>query len=63
MTVDEFKKEIGREVLAEFCEIHGNFYGTHKGKLRDVIERGKVIVMAEIDLHSRHRFERSREDS
>lgn len=35
-------KEIEKGVFAEYCEVHGNYYGTHKGKLNEIIAKGKV---------------------
>lgn len=37
-----FMQEIEKNVFAEYCEVHGNYYGTHKGKLMDIMNRGKV---------------------
>ncbi len=31
-------------MFAEYCEVHGNYYGTHKGKLMDIMNRGKVTI-------------------
>ena len=47
-------QEIEKNVFAEYCEVHGNYYGTHKGKLMDIMNRGKVKKNVEVDLHSRH---------
>jgi guanylate kinase len=33
-------------VFAEYCEVHGNYYGTHKGKLIDIQNRGKVEIFS-----------------
>lgn len=32
-------------MFAEYCEVHGNYYGTHKGKLMDIMNRGKISIM------------------
>jgi guanylate kinase len=51
------KKEIAKNIFAEYCEVHGNYYGTSKDKVNDMINRGKVtyfnltkIAILEIDL-------------
>lgn len=46
-------QEIEKKVFAEYCEVHGNYYGTHKGKLLDVMNRGKVRT-PHLDLPARH---------
>ena len=38
-------QEIEKNVFAEYCEVHGNYYGTHKGKLMDIMHRGKVTQL------------------
>lgn len=35
-------KEITKNVFVEYCKVHDNYYGTHKGKLNDIVSRGKV---------------------
>lgn len=42
---EEFQKEIEKDVFAEYCEVHGNYYGTHKGKLNEIINKGKVFIL------------------
>lgn len=32
-------------MFAEYCEVHGNFYGTHQGKLNEIINKGKVHIV------------------
>eukprot|EP01016_Furgasonia_blochmanni_P051097 TRINITY_DN7994_c0_g2_i1.p2 TRINITY_DN7994_c0_g2~~TRINITY_DN7994_c0_g2_i1.p2 ORF type:complete len:295 (-),score=85.99 TRINITY_DN7994_c0_g2_i1:290-1174(-) len=46
---DEFVKEIERNSFVEHCEVHGNFYGTHKGILNKIMNKGKVCIL-EIDV-------------
>ena len=36
-------------MFVEYSEIHGNFYGTHQGKINDIINRGKICLM-DIDI-------------
>lgn len=45
VTKEEFQKEIEKDVFAEYCEVHGNFYGTHKGKLNEIVEKGRVFIL------------------
>lgn len=47
---EEFNKEIEKGVFAEHFKVHGNLYGTHMGKLNEIINRGKVLVSIVIDL-------------
>lgn len=37
-------KEIEKNAFVEYCEVHGNFYGTHFGQINDVIKQGKVSI-------------------
>lgn len=41
---EEFIKEIEKDVFAEYCQVHDNYYGTHQGKLNEIINKGKVII-------------------
>lgn len=36
-------QEIEKNSFAEWCEVHGNYYGTHYGKLFEIYQRNKVI--------------------
>ncbi len=31
-------------MFAEYCEVHGNYYGTHQGKLNEIVNKGKVTI-------------------
>ena len=59
----EFKSKIGANDFIEYCEVHGNFYGTCKsevkriGELKQVcileidVQGAKKVVEAEVDSH------------
>jgi guanylate kinase len=46
---DEFMEMVRRGEFAEWAEVHGNFYGTSRGRLREMLDRG-VDVMMDIDV-------------
>lgn len=49
-------KEITKNVFVEYCKVHDNYYGTHKGKLNDIVSRGKVpLSFSNIDRHPLNR--------
>jgi guanylate kinase len=45
VTEDEFKKELTKGAFTECNTFEGNHYGIHRGKLNDIIARGKVCLM------------------
>jgi len=49
VTKEEFLQEIAKNSFLEYCDVHGNFYGTHKGKVREIIEKNKICIL-EIDV-------------
>jgi len=49
VTKEEFMQEVAKNSFLEYCEVHGNFYGTHKGVVRQIIERNKICIL-EIDV-------------
>lgn len=46
---DEFQRRIEKGLLLEYAEVFGNFYGTPKDKVDEVIAAGKVVIL-EIDV-------------
>jgi guanylate kinase len=46
---DEFQRRIEKGMLLEYAEVFGNFYGTPKDKVDEVIAAGKVVIL-EIDV-------------
>lgn len=47
---DHFKRGVGDGVFFEFQEVHGQYYGTLKGSLEEVIARNLVSVII-LDVH------------
>lgn len=46
---EEFNKHAEDGELLEFAEVHGNFYGTHRGVVENMIDEGKDVIL-EIDV-------------
>ena len=44
VTKDEFKEAIARGEMLEYCEIHGNLYGTNRRILEEMQQAGKVLI-------------------
>jgi guanylate kinase len=42
-TREEFEKDIKN--FLEHNEVHGNFYGTHKSAVNDILKQGKICVL------------------
>lgn len=49
VTEDEFKKNIEAGGFLEYAEVYGNFYGTPRAKVMDLMERGFDVIL-EIDI-------------
>lgn len=46
---EEFQKKIELEDFLEYAEVYGNFYGTPKSKVEDMLDKG-IDVILEIDI-------------
>ena len=46
---DEFLKRIDKDDFLEYAEVYGNFYGTPKSKVFEVLEQGRDVIL-EIDI-------------
>lgn len=46
---DEFKKMIKEDQFVEWFEVHGNFYGTSKGTIREIQSKNRVPLL-DIDI-------------
>lgn len=46
---EDFLKKIESEDFLEYAEVYGNFYGTPKSKVFDMLEQGKDVIL-EIDI-------------
>ena len=45
LSVDAFKKKIDQDALAEWAEVHGNFYGTLRETIEKNIFQGKDVLL------------------
>lgn len=45
VTREEFERRIEEGYFLEYAEVHGNFYGTSKKAVLDIVERGKICVL------------------
>lgn len=48
-TVDEVKEMIARDELLEYAEVYGNYYGTPRNYVMDLLNSGKDVLL-EIDI-------------
>ena len=48
-SMDEFNDLIDNEELLEFAQVHGNYYGTPKSKVEEMLSKG-IDVILEIDI-------------
>jgi guanylate kinase len=46
---EEFQRRIDEDLLLEYAEVFGNFYGTPKDKIDEAVQSGKVVIL-EIDV-------------
>lgn len=53
---DEFRGHIARNELAEWQEVHGNFYGTPRRFVEETVAAGRHIVM-DIDVYGKKKLE------
>lgn len=50
MTVEEFKDNIHKGNFIEWAEVHGNYYGTPLGPIKERLEAGDPVIL-EIDVN------------
>ncbi len=62
MSTDEFRECIERDELAEWQEVHGNYYGTPRAPIDDAVARGRHVVM-DIDVYGKKTFDRHYPDA
>lgn len=41
---DEFKKEMEEEMFLEYAVVHGNYYGTSLGPVKQALKEGKLVI-------------------
>jgi len=49
LTKDEFKEKIAEGDFLEWAEVYGNYYGTPKSKVQEMLNAGKNVIL-EIDI-------------
>ena len=49
LTKDEFKQKVEEDDFLEWAEVYGNYYGTPKSKVNEMLDSGKNVIL-EIDI-------------
>ena len=44
VSVEEFKREIEEEMFLEYAVVHGNYYGTSLGAVKNALKEGKLVI-------------------
>ena len=44
VSIDEFKKDIEKEMFLEYAVVHGNYYGTSLGPVKQALKEGKLVI-------------------
>jgi guanylate kinase len=44
-TKEDFQADIEKGNFLEHNEVHGNFYGTHKSAVREIMNKGKICIL------------------
>lgn len=44
VSIDEFKKDIEQEMFLEYAVVHGNYYGTSLGPVKQALKEGKLVI-------------------
>ena len=44
VSVDTFKKDIEAEMFLEYAVVHGNYYGTSLGPVKQALKEGKLVI-------------------
>ena len=55
VSVDEFKTMIEQDDFIEYCEVHGNYYGTAKQVIKDIQDQEKIPLL-DIDVQGGLKF-------
>lgn len=45
LTVDDFKRRIDAGDFLEWAEVHGNYYGTLKAPIEEILEEGNSVIL------------------
>lgn len=59
---DEFKKEIEKGNFLEYAFVHGNYYGTPKKQVEDLLNKGYDVIL-EIDIQGALKIKEIKEDA
>ena len=59
---EDFLAMIKRDEFIEYCEVHGNFYGTSKKQIQSIMDL-KQIPLLDIDVQGAIKFKKSFPDS
>ena len=62
VTQDEFDSMIGKDEFIEYCDVHGNFYGTSKSQIQKIMD-SKRIPLLDIDVKGALKFKKAFPDS
>lgn len=44
VSAEEFKREIDEEMFLEYAVVHGNYYGTSLGPVKQALKEGKLVI-------------------
>lgn len=44
VSIDEFKKDIEQEMFLEYAVVHGNYYGTSLGPVKQALKEEKLVI-------------------
>ena len=45
VSVSEFQNKIQEEDFVEWAEVHGNYYGTSKSQIEELVEQGNIVIL------------------
>ena len=45
MSKEDFEKEVQKGNFIEHNEVHGNYYGTHKKQIKDIIDKQQICIL------------------
>ena len=61
LSKDEFKEKIAEGDFLEWAEVYGNYYGTPKSKVQEMLDAGKNVIL-EIDIQGALKVKENCED-
>jgi guanylate kinase len=57
----EFEREVGEGIFLEHAEVHGNFYGTSRNTVQDLLQQGRDVLL-EIDWQGAAQIRKAKPD-